>query len=320
MAEQVYQRYRGALVGLAVGDALGAPYEGMRPGSFRPAEDLTGGGPHGVKPGEWTDDTAMALCLAASLTECRGFNPRDQMDRYLRWQKEGYMSSTERAFGMGRTTRDALERYQQTADPNAGSTDPQTASNGSLMRLAPIPMYMFLDGARAKELAAAMSRTTHAAEEAVDACRYLTGLMIGAFRGEPKDNLLGDHYSPVYNYWFFPQMTLAKSVGAIARGEYKEKQASDLPASGYVVDTLEAALWCFHRTNNFRDGALLAVSLGNDTDTIAAVYGQLAGAYYGLEAIPAEWREALAHRAMIEELAVALLEATRQGIRHFTTI
>jgi ADP-ribosylglycohydrolase len=169
-------------------------------------------------------------------------------------------------------------------------------------------------------LAAAMSRTTHAAEEAVDACRYLTGLMIGAFRGEPKDNLLGDHYSPVYNYWFFPQMTLAKSVGAIARGEYKEKQASDLPASGYVVDTLEAALWCFHRTNNFRDGALLAVSLGNDTDTTAAVYGQLAGAYYGLEAIPAEWREALAHRAMIEELAVALLEATRQGIRHFTTL
>ena len=320
MAEHVYQRYRGALVGLAAGDALGAPYEGMAPGSFGPVEGMAGGGPHGVKPGEWTDDTSMALCLAASLTECQGFNPRDQMDRYLRWKNEGYMSSTGRAFGMGGTTRAALERYEQSGDPNAGLSDPQTAGNGSLMRLAPIPMYMFLDGARAKELAAAMSRTTHAAAEAVDACRYLTGLMIGAFRGEPKDNLLGDHYSPVYNYWFFPQMTLAKSVGAIARGEYKEKQASDLPASGYVVDTLEAALWCFHRTNNFRDGALLAVSLGNDTGTTAAVYGQLAGAYYGLDAIPAEWREALAHRAMIEELAVALLEATRQGIRHFTTI
>jgi ADP-ribosylglycohydrolase len=91
----------------------------------------------------------MALCLAASVTECQGFNPRDQMDRYLRWKNEGYMSSTGRAFGMGATTRAALERYEQSGDPNAGLSDPQTAGNGSLMRLAHIPMYLFLDGARA---------------------------------------------------------------------------------------------------------------------------------------------------------------------------
>ena len=181
-------------------------------------------------------------------------------------------------------------------------------------------MYMFLDGSRAKELAAAMSRTTHAAEEAVDACRYLTGLMVGAFRGESKEALLSDHYSPVYHYWFFPQIKLARKVAAIAAGSYKRKQAEDLPASGYVIDTLEAALWCFWRTGSFREGALLAVSLGGDAGTTAAAYGQLAGAYYGVEAIPGEWRETVAQARVIEELAVSLLEATRQSIRHLSAI
>ena len=320
MTQPVYDQYRGALVGLAVGDALGAPFEGMPPGSFGPVADMVGGGSHGLKPGEWTDDTSMALCLAASLLERGGFDAADQMNRYLRWKKEGYMSSTGRAFGMGGTVRAALDRYEKTGDPRAGAADPETAGNGSLMRLAPIPMYMFLDAARAMDLAAAMSRTTHAAEEAVDACRYLTGLMIGAFRGDSKENLLSDHYSPVYNYWFFPQVTLAPRIAAIARGVYKEKEARDLPAGGYVVETLEAALWCFFRADNFRDGALLAVSLGNDTDTTAAVYGQLAGAYYGLESIPPEWRETLAHGPMIERIAISLLEATKQGIRHFTFV
>ena len=320
MAEKIYDQYRGALMGLAIGDALGAPFEGLSRGTFGPVESMAGGGPHNLEPGQWTGNTSLALCLAASLTERQGFDPRDQMDRYLRWKNEGYMSSTGRAFGMGSTLGKALRRYEETGDPSAGPADALTAGSGSLARLAPIPMYMFLDGSRAKELAAAMSRTTHAAEEAVDACRYLTGLMVGAFRGESKEALLSDHYSPVYHYWFFPQIKLARKVAAIAAGSYKQKEAEDLPASGYVIDTLEAALWCFWRTQSFREGALLAVSLGNDAGTTAAVYGQLAGAYYGAEAIPGEWRETVALGRMIEELAASLLEATRQGIRHLSAI
>jgi ADP-ribosyl-[dinitrogen reductase] hydrolase len=320
MAEQIYDQYRGALMGLAVGDALGAPFEGLSRGTFGPIETMAGGGPRNLKPGQWTGNTSMALCLAASLTECRGFDPRDQMDRYLRWKNEGYLSSTGHAFGLGEALRGVLRRYQETGDPWAGLADPLTADSGSLARLAPIPMYMFLDGSRAKELAAAMSRTTHAAEEAVDACRYLTGLMVGAFRGESKEALLSDHYSPVYHYWFFPQIKLDRKVAAIAAGSYKQKEAEDLPASGYVIDTLEAALWCFWRTRNFRDGALLAAGLGNDAASTAAVYGQLAGAYYGVQAIPGEWRETVAEGRMIEALAASLLEATRQGIRHLTAI
>jgi ADP-ribosylglycohydrolase len=317
VSEHIHNRYMGALLGLAAGDALGAPFEGLEPGSFATPNELTGGGPYGLEPGQWTDDTSLALCLAVSLVESRGFDPADQMRRYLRWKNEGYLSSTGRCFGIGGTTRAALERFEASGEPMAGVDDPQAAGNGSLMRLAPIPMYLIHDASRAKDVAAMMSKTTHAAVEAVDACRYMTGIMIGALRGESKEHLLSDLYSPVYNYWFFQQSVLTPRIDAIARGEYKHKEAKDLRAGAYVVDTLEAALWCFHKTDNFRDGAMLAVSLGNDTDTTAAVYGQLAGAYYGQEAIPQSWRDKIAQRAVIEYLAEGLLRETKQGIRHF---
>jgi ADP-ribosylglycohydrolase len=318
MLQHLGNRYRGALCGLAAGDALGAPYEGLPPGSFEVGEEMAGGGVHGLKPGQWTDDTAMALCLASSLLECRGFDAGDQMDRYVRWLREGYMSSSGQAVGVGRTVLSSIERYQATGDPMAGSSDPLSAGNGSLMRLAPVPMYLLHDGTRAKEIAARTSRTTHAATEAVDACRYLSGLIVGALRGESKDNLLSDLYSPVYHYWFFQDFALVPAIDAIARGVYKTKKASELPATGYVVDTLEAALWAFYQTATFEEGALLAVSLGNDTDTTAAVYGQLAGACYGYEAIPRSWRAKIARREMIEKIADSLLRETKQSIRHFT--
>ncbi len=317
VSDHIHNRFLGALLGLAVGDAFGAPFEGLAPGSFDVPNELTGGGPHGIAPGQWTDDTSLALCLATSLVESRGFDPADQMRRYVRWKNKGYLSSTGRAFGMGSTTRAALERFEASGDPMAGSDGPNTAGNGSLMRLAPVPMYLLHDATRAKDVAALMSKTTHAAVEAVDACRYMTGILIGALRGESKEHLLSDLYSPVYNYWFFQQSVLTPPVDAIARGEYKHKEAKDLPAGGYAVETLEAALWCFHNTDTFRDGVRLAVSLGNDTDTTAAVYGQLAGAYYGQQAIPASWRDKLAQRAVIEYLAEGLLRETKQGIRHF---
>ena len=320
MSPGVENRFLGALVGLAAGDALGARFEGCPPGTFSPIEDMAGGGSRGLEAGQWTGDTAMALCLAASIVECRGFSARDQMERYLRWRNEGYMSSTGKCFGIGGTVSASLERYESSGDPRAGSTAPQTAGNGSLMRLAPIAMYLFHDAGRAKELAAEMSKTTHAATEAVDCCRYFAGMLVGALRGDSKEMLLSDLYSPVYNYWLFQYTALAPRVDAIARGLYKTKQASELPASGYVIDTLEAALWAFHHSGSFSDGALLAVNLGNDAATTGAVYGQLAGAYYGLDAIPAGWRERLARRELVEKLARQLLFETKQSIRHFAEL
>ena len=131
----VVDRYRGCLLGLAVGDALGTTLEFQPPGSFEPTADKVGGGPFRLKPGQWTDDTSMALCLAESLIERRGFDPVDQLERYCCWYRTGHLSSTGRCFDIGSTTRAALHRFERTREPCCGSTDPATAGNGSIMRL-----------------------------------------------------------------------------------------------------------------------------------------------------------------------------------------
>ena len=182
-------RYRGALLGLAVGDALGTTLEFKAPGTFEPITDMIGGGPFGLERGQWTDDTSMALCLAESFIEKHGFDPKDQMDRYCRWWKEGYLSSTETCFDIGVTVRKSLESYLRTGEPFAGSTDPLTAGNGSLMRLAPVPLAFRQNIASAIHYAGESSRTTHAALVAVVGCRYFAGLLLGALEGQSKEQL-----------------------------------------------------------------------------------------------------------------------------------
>ena len=299
-------RYRGALLGLAAGDALGTTLEFMRPGSFEPIDDMLGGGPFRLRAGEWTDDTSMALCLAASLIACKGFDVEDQMRRYVRWWREGYMSSNGRCFDIGNTVADALSRFERTGDPYAGSTDPNAAGNGSLMRLAPVPLYFAADARKAVAMSADSSRTTHGTREAVDACRYFGGLLVGAVHGADKATLLGPGYCPVEGLW--DAEPLAEKVAAIAAGSFKVKEPPAIRGTGYVVDALEAALWAFHRSRDFREGTLLAANLGDDADTTAAIYGQLAGAYYGVEGIPAAWRDKLAMAPDITAMADALHE------------
>ena len=299
-------RFRGCLLGLAAGDALGTTLEFKRPGSFEPIEDMVGGGPFGLGPGQWTDDTSMALCLATSLLECGGFDAADQMQRYVRWWREGYLSSTGSCFDIGNTVSAALSRFVQHGDPYAGSTDPRSAGNGSLMRLAPVPMYFAGDAAEAIAMAADSSRTTHQAQEAVDACRYFAGLLIGALWGVDKDTLLSPGYCPVEGLW--ERDSLAEKIARVAHGSFKDRNPPDIRGTGYVVASLEAALWAFHRSNNFREGALLAVNLGDDADTTGAIYGQIAGAHYGAEAIPAAWRDNLTMAAEITSLADRLHE------------
>lgn len=299
-------RYRGALLGLAAGDAVGTTLEFRQPGSFNPIQDMLGGGPFELKPGQWTDDTSMALCLAESLLARRGFDAADQMDRYTRWHQEGYLSSTGECFDIGNTVRTALDRYAATGDPMAGSTDPRSAGNGSLMRLAPIPMAYAHDPDAAIDHAALMSRTTHGATEAVDACRYFTGLMVGALKGTPREELLAPLYHPVSGRW--PEETLAPKIEAVAAGSFTHRAPPDIRGTGYVVQSLEAALWAFATTDDFRAAVLAAANLGDDADTTAAIAGQLAGACYGERGIPAEWRERLAMRDTIERMADGLLD------------
>lgn len=292
-------RYRGALLGLAAGDALGTTLEFKPPGSFTPIDDIVGGGPFRLRVGQWTDDTSMALCLAESLIECRGFDPVDQLDRYVRWNRDGHLSCTGRCFDIGITTSGSLRRFEATRDPFSGSTDPNAAGNGSIMRLAPVPLFFARDPAEAIEQSGTSSRTTHGSVNCVDACRYLGGLIVGALDGVAKADLLAAG---------FVSQPLTEEIAAIAAGSFKHKEPPAIRGNGYVVDSLEAALWAFHRTHNFRDGALLAVNLGDDADTTGAVYGQIAGAYYGEDGIPADWRAKVAMRDTIEGMADRLYD------------
>ena len=335
------ERYRGCLLGLAVGDALGTTLEFQPPGSFTPITDMIGGGPFNLKPGQWTDDTSMALCLAESLIECRGFNPQDQMERYVRWWKEGHLSSTGTCFDIGNTTRTALAAFLKTGNPFSGPVDPYSAGNGSLMRLAPVPMFYAGNPREAIEKSGESSKTTHGAPAAVDACRYFGALIVGALNGEDKETLLSDHYCPVSGYW--RDHPLTPEIGEIAAGSFKHKHppeiseadscpqiseadyclqiseadscsqisgadsCSKIRGSGYVVQSLEAALWAFYHSNTFEEGCLMAVNLGDDADTTGAIYGQIAGAYYGKNGIDSRWLAKIYHVSRISEMADMIL-------------
>ncbi len=229
-------RFRGCLLGLASGDALGTTLEFETPGEFKPIDDMIGGGPFRLQPGQWTDDMSMALCLAASLIERGGFDAKDQMQRYVSWWKDGYLSSTGSCFDIGSTVSDALSRFIRTGEPYAGSTDAMSAGNGSLMRLAPTPMYYAGDAAEAIDRGAESSRTTHGATEAVDACRYFSGLLVGALKGVDKETLLAARYCPVEGHW--GRSPLAEKIAAIADGSFKDKEPPEIKGKGYVVDAL----------------------------------------------------------------------------------
>jgi ADP-ribosyl-[dinitrogen reductase] hydrolase len=267
---------------------------------------MVGGGTFRLKPGEWTDDTSMALCLAESLVECGGFDPLDQPKRYGRWWREGDMSSNGYCFDIGATVSEALRRFAETREPYCGSTEPNTAGNGSIMRLAPVPLAFARSPREAVALSAESSRTTHGARTAVDACRYLGALIVGAVTGASKNELLTPRYERVEGLW--RDEPLDSEIDEIAAGSFKRRRPPEIKGTGFVVRSLEAALWAFSTTGDFREGCLAAANLGNDADTTAAVYGQLAGTVYGVGAIPEEWLAKIALRETIEGFADGLLE------------
>lgn len=289
-------RYQGCLLGLACGDAVGTTVEFSPRGSFASVVDMCGGGPFGLEPGQWTDDTSMALCLATSLVYCDGFDATDQMNRYCNWRSVGYLSSNGRCFDIGMTVAAALDRYLRTGDPFAGSPDPRTAGNGALMRLAPVAMRYRASAEQTGHFSAESTRTTHGAQEAIECSRVLGQALRKALLGAPKSELL---------HWDTEQPWTAK-VAQVVQGSFLYKARSGIRGSGYCVESLEAALWSFYTTDSFEQAILAAVNLGDDADTTAAICGQLAGAYYGVDAIPRGWLEQLAMRDGIAVLAQQL--------------
>lgn len=302
-------RYRGALLGLAAGDALGTTLEFRSPGSFEPISDIVGGGPFRLKAGEWTDDTAMALCSAASLVDLGRFDERDHMDRFVRWWKEGAMSCTGTCFDIGSTVRGALIRYLETGDPVAGPTAPHTAGNGSLMRIAPVVLWAAGTGCELFDVVRKASRLTHGAPQAVDACAWFAALLEGFVRGMGKEEVPA--HPPETLVGCAHPLEVCPEIAEVMAGSYRTKEPPEIRGTGYVRDSLEAALWAFDRSADFREGALRAVNLGNDADTTGAVFGQLAGAWCGEEGIPPAWLATLAWRDRITALADGLFRGRR---------
>lgn len=300
MTDALVDRASGALLGLAVGDALGTTLEFKPRDSYPPLTDMVGGGPFDLPAGVWTDDTSMALALADSLIACGRLDPVDVMRRFVRWWRAGDYSPTGSCFDIGNTTQAALARFEHMGEPLAGDPDPGTAGNGSLMRLAPIAIWGVGAGEAAMRAGArTQSATTHAAPACLDACEGFALVVRAAIMGAAFDEALAAGAA----------IASAEPITTILRGRWRGTARHGIGSSGYVAHSLEASLWCVAETTSFRDAVLLAANLGDDADTTAAIAGQLAGALYGASGIPAAWLAKLAWRERLADAAVALLDS-----------
>lgn len=293
-------RLRGMLFGLAMGDALGTTLEFSRRDSQPALTDMTRGGPFRLRPGEWTDDTSMALCLAETLIASGrpdgDFDAAQLMRRFTNWWQFGENSVTGECFDIGITTREALQRFARTGEPFAGSEDPMSAGNGSIMRLAPVAMRWHADPTAAGRAAEAQSRTTHAAAECLDACHLMTHALIALADGADLAQALSGAPTPH-----------GTRIGTLREGGFAVKPRDQIRSSGYVLHTLEAALWAVEGATNAREALLRAVNLGDDADTVGAVAGQFAGAIWGESGLPQDWLARLAWRDRISDLSARLL-------------
>jgi ADP-ribosylglycohydrolase len=302
-------RSRGALVGLAIGDALGAAVEFQRPGSFAPVTGYRNGGPHGLRAGEWTDDTSMALALADSIASV-GWDLNDQAKRYVDWWKSGKYSVNGRCFDIGIATRSALAAYVATKDAwTSGIRSEEASGNGSIMRLAPIPIrYSRLfpnEIGELSRLAGESSLPTHASEQCVSACRYLATVLAALIRGEEREVVLSPDWTPMQE--LDALQPLHPLIREVALGSFHHKSPPAIQGSGWVVKSLEASLWAFHEASTFEEALLNAVNLGDDADTTGAICGQLAGAYWGESRIPGSLRSGLARMDLLETALAGLV-------------
>jgi ADP-ribosyl-[dinitrogen reductase] hydrolase len=242
---------------------------------------MLGGGPFDLPRGAWSDDTAMALCLAESLLERDGFDARDQVQRYNRWQQDGYMTSTGQCVGITASTARSLALAQwRRGMVFPGSHDPEQLDPEPLSRIAAVALFYFASLETTLQQSVDSARITCQAAAVLDACRRLGRVLNAALAGQPKAKILAE------------------------AGPINEAAAQ---ANNTAAAALNAALWAFSSTDNFRDAVLRAANAGGNSDVVAAVCGQLAGAHYGATAIPQSWRSGLMEKDLIEGIADRLL-------------
>lgn len=297
------ERAIGGLLALACGDALANGVE-FSPRGSADIKDMNSTRRY-LPVGQWSDDTGLALCLGESLVAKNGFDAADQMRRYEGFydRQEGWPS--ELALSPGNTLGAALKKFKYTDEPFAGSTHPLAAGNGGLMRLLPAVLSAHPDLELIRLWARESTRTTHGAEECLEASELLAMIIHHLLLGESKNQALEAGKDEVWK---------SKKITALAQGDYLQKADALIKAKSYVVDTLESALWCFGTTDSLEAALLAAANLGDDCDTVAAITGQLAGSHYGLNAIPAGWLDVLVEKDRIEQLARSLIDLTPDTI------
>ncbi|WP_380184615.1 ADP-ribosylarginine hydrolase Tri1 [Kalamiella sp. sgz302252] len=295
-AELLRDRAQGTLIGLAVGDAVGTTLEFL-PRDQHFVTDMVGGGPFALRAGDWTDDTTMALCLAETYLYQDRLELSDFRNRMVNWYRHGVNSVTGVCFDIGSATRYALEQYLQHGAGWFGNTDPGTAGNAAIIRLAPAAIFQRHSLLHTLYDAEQQGKATHGAAESLDCCRLLGTILHKLLNGALKEQALSPHDCP-----------LGTKAAQINGGSYKKKSREQIRSSGYVIDTLEAALWAVWHTDNFRDAILLAANLADDADSVAATAGQVAGALYGYSGIPQVWRDRLTEEPRIATMANELFK------------
>ena len=273
---------RGLFLGLAIGDAVGMPAEFMQPGSFEPVTNMRAGGVFNLPAGYWTDDTSMALCLADSLLECGGYDSYDVMNKYRSWWQDGYRSSQDHCFDIGNQVQQALRDFITTPEVIPTTTvRSESAGNGTVMRLAPaiIAAYSHRSPEEIIQLARISARETHYSLEAEIGTEVFAALLINALKTDLKRSVL--------------DVSKHSTGGLFAELFERITDTNNLNNSGYIIHSLQVAVWAFLKYDSFEEGMLAAINLGGDSDTNGAIYGQLAGAFYGYDAIPQHWRDEL---------------------------
>ena len=296
-----YNSVAASILGFIVGDALGVPVEftSRAQRKTNPVTTMEGFGTHNMPKGTWSDDSSMVLATIASINECQGIDYKNIMDKYMEWYKNSDYTATNTLFDIGNTTARALMNYESGKKPaNCGLKTRDSNGNGSLMRMLPVSLYMMYENYDEKkevETVYYYSSLTHGHDISLMGCKLYSDILKELISKKNMKNAIEAIKTKDYNEYYYEPYQYNK----ILSGKILDMDEENIKSTGYVVDTLEAAVWCVLNTNNFKDAVLKAVNLGGDTDTIAAITGSMAGVLYGLESIPAEWINSLQNKELV---------------------
>ena len=294
-------RVAGVFIGLTTGDALGVPVEKKECGSFEYVDEMVGGGIYNLPPGAWTDETATALCLAQSLLITHDLDVYDLAERFKRWVENGENSSTGVCVGIEQKLLDFVENYGKTERFDSNSLNQKVRGNSVLARAGPVACIHWDNLDMASKIARQQSYLTHSSEIVAAASEYLTLALSHLIAGRNWDFVCD---MPIKDDW-------PSEIELIAKGQWIHKKIDNLKPTKNVVDILEASVWCIGNSQSFEESLTKAVNLGGNSDTVGAVTGQLAGAVYGLEAIPIRWFDQLLKIEKLTDVAMEMVELSR---------